>query len=185
LFLFLPLHLRCSLHLLLFCINRRDHPIHPSPPTFCSIHKPTNTNSIIDKPAHISAWEPCSLSLLPYPLCPTSVFSFSSSSNLLNPICLPKSRYGKRSVTSDISLTSIRSNRRRLKRIESCESLGFIQGGALACGPGCQYDTSGCCGDGVLGDGEECDGEDFGGLSTLKMVKELTISKCSPVGRLF
>ena len=53
----------------------------------------------------------------------------------------------------------------------TCETEGFA-GGALACAPGCTFDTSGCvpstvpgCGNGVKEGAEECDGADLGGAT--------------------
>jgi len=50
-------------------------------------------------------------------------------------------------------------------RGRTCESLGFTEGGTLACRLSCDYfDTSGCltsCGDGLAGGTEACDGTDF------------------------
>jgi hypothetical protein len=52
----------------------------------------------------------------------------------------------------------------------TCQSLGF-EGGTLACGPGCLFDTTDCgcvpptCGNGVVDGAEQCDGSDLGGAS--------------------
>lgn len=50
-------------------------------------------------------------------------------------------------------------------RGRTCESLGFTDGGTLACRLSCDYfDTTGCetsCGDGLAGGSESCDGTDF------------------------
>lgn len=54
---------------------------------------------------------------------------------------------------------------------ESCQSLGFEQGGTLACALSCQrFDTSACqsaatCGDGTREGPEQCDGADLGGAT--------------------
>ena len=44
---------------------------------------------------------------------------------------------------------------------ETCESLGFTDGGTLACDDSCTFDTSDCalCGNDVIEPGEECEGE--------------------------
>jgi hypothetical protein len=55
--------------------------------------------------------------------------------------------------------------------VVGCEDLGSYSGGALLCGPDCNFDTSRCtvpqagaCGDGTIDAGEQCEGTDFGGL---------------------
>ncbi|MBU1535255.1 hypothetical protein KKF84_08030, partial [Myxococcota bacterium] len=52
----------------------------------------------------------------------------------------------------------------------TCENMGHLYGGTLACGSGCLYDLSGCngwCGDGTVqgGEGEECDGGNLDGAT--------------------
>lgn len=60
----------------------------------------------------------------------------------------------------------------------TCQSVGYDQGGTLACEVGgCAFDTSGCvgpgpdgqCGDGELQATEQCDGDNIGGLTCVLM----------------
>ncbi|MBN2723008.1 MAG: SBBP repeat-containing protein [Deltaproteobacteria bacterium] len=49
---------------------------------------------------------------------------------------------------------------------ETCNTLGYIQGGTLNCSDECKFDYTGCtgydkCGNGILDEGEECDGNEI------------------------
>lgn len=48
---------------------------------------------------------------------------------------------------------------------QTCESLGYPNGGSLSCSAACLFETSACaqCGNGVMEGSEECDYPDFGG----------------------
>jgi len=57
----------------------------------------------------------------------------------------------------------------------TCATEGFASG-ALACAPGCTFDTSGCvpnppstCGNGAIDGSESCDGADLGGMSCVSL----------------
>jgi surface antigen len=70
---------------------------------------------------------------------------------------------------------------------ETCVTRGF-EGGALACYPGCTYDTSGCtinqmlCGNGAIDNGEQCDGVDLGGASCVSLGFSGGVLGCSDCG---
>jgi len=57
---------------------------------------------------------------------------------------------------------------------DTCVSLGFAGGGALACDDACAFVTEGCldgavCGDGFIGAGEECDGDNLDDQSCMSL----------------
>ncbi|MBU1536648.1 hypothetical protein KKF84_15080, partial [Myxococcota bacterium] len=55
----------------------------------------------------------------------------------------------------------------------SCQSLGYPEGGILACNDDCTLNTAGCiaasCGNGVLDPGESCDGTDLGEVTCISL----------------
>src|SRR5690606_17976215 len=54
---------------------------------------------------------------------------------------------------------------------QTCETLGHVGGGPLACTGDCMFDETGCidqlCGNGLVEGTEACDGEDFGGMDCM------------------